>query len=117
MKIASGMENENAKHEKDYIKAYQEKGYTANFRFEEGKLIASNSKTTYSPEDIHIVADHRYEGMSNPSDMSILYVLETNDGKKGTHLLGYGPNADLDAAEFFKAIPDENVSDKASIDS
>ena len=76
------MENENAKHEKDYIKAYQEKGYTANFRFEEGKLIASDSKTSYSPDDVHIVADHRYEGMSNPSDMSILYVLETNDGKK-----------------------------------
>ncbi|MBW8243612.1 hypothetical protein K1F50_12450 [Muricauda oceani] len=111
------MESEYAKHEKDYIKVYQEKGYTTNFRFDEGKLIASKTKESYSPEDIFIVADHRYEGMSNPSDMSILYVLETKDGKKGTHLLGYGPNADLDATEFFKAIPKENVSDRASIDS
>tara|TARA_B100001179_G_C18253964_1_gene259552 strand:- start:79 stop:411 length:333 start_codon:yes stop_codon:yes gene_type:complete len=110
------MENEFAKHEKDYIKVYQEKGYTENFRVEDGKLIASEAKTSYDPEDVHIVADHRYEGMSNPSDMSILYVLETNDGKKGTFLIGYGPSADLDATEFFKAIPEKNVSDKASID-
>ncbi|WP_318312622.1 hypothetical protein [Flagellimonas crocea] len=110
------MENEFAKHEKDYIKAYQEKGYTANFRFEDGKLIASDSKKGFKPEDIFIVADHRYEGMSNPSDMSILYVIETKNNIKGTYLLGYGPNANLEANEFFKAIPKENVSDKASLD-
>nr|WP_321413488.1 hypothetical protein [uncultured Allomuricauda sp.] len=110
------MEDEYAKHEKDYIKVYQEKGYKGNFRVEDGKLISSESKTSYAPEDVFIVADHRYEGMSNPSDMSILYVLETAKGEKGTHLLGYGPNADLDATEFFKNIPEKNVSDKASID-
>jgi len=110
------MENEFAKHEKDYIKVYQEKGYTANFRFEDGSLIASGSKKSYKPEDIYIVADHRYEGMSNPSDMSILYVIETKSEEKGTYLLGYGPNANLDATEFFKAVPKENVSNKASID-
>ncbi|MCK0159175.1 hypothetical protein [Allomuricauda sp. F6463D] len=110
------MENEFAKHEKDYIKVYQEKGYTVNFRFEDGKLIASESKNTYGPEDIYVVAHHRYEGMSNPSDMSILYVIETKSEEKGTYLLGYGPSANLDANEFFKAVPEDNVSDSAKID-
>lgn len=111
------MGNEYAKHEKDYIKEYQKRGYTINFRFEDGKLLTSGSEKKYSPEEIYIVAEHRYEGMSNPSDMSILYVLETNADEKGTFLMGYGPNADLDTAEFFKAIPDKNTSDKANIDS
>lgn len=116
--IKSGiMANEYAKHEKGYIKEYQKKGYTANFRFDGDKLVNTDSKKEYGPEEIYIVAEHRYEGMSDPSDMSILYVLETEAGEKGTFLLGYGPNTNLEAAEFFKAIPEENCSDSANIDS
>lgn len=105
------MSKESAKNERNYIEEYQKKGYTASYRFHEGNLVDVDSKTEYSPKDIFIVAEHRYEGMSNPSDLSILYVLETTDGKKGTFLMGYGPTANLDAAEFFKEIPEKN--DKA----
>ena len=98
------------KHETDYIKKYQEEGYTANFLFENGSLIDAETKYAYKPEEIFIVSHHRYEGMSNPDDMSILYVIETGDQKKGTHLIGYGPTADLEEAEFFKDIPEENYS-------
>ena len=59
-------EHEYAKHEKDYIKKYQKQGYDVNFRFENGKLIASKSKNLYGPTEVSIVAEHRYEGMSNP---------------------------------------------------
>jgi hypothetical protein len=109
------MENEYAKHELDYMKLYREKGYDANFRFENDKLINSDSKHTYNPQAIYIVAEHRYEGMSNPSDMSILYVIETDKGEKGTILLAYGPNADMEAADFFKEIPEANISNKKNI--
>ncbi|PQV47418.1 hypothetical protein CLV33_107206 [Jejuia pallidilutea] len=109
------MDNEYAKHEKDYIRAYEEKGYVSHFRIESNKLVSNNNNYEYKPMDVHVVAEHRYEGMSNPSDMSILYVLETNKGEKGTFLLAYGPNADADAAEFFKNIPITNISDKANI--
>jgi hypothetical protein len=70
------------KHETDYIKKYQEEGYTANFLFENGCLLDSETKYAYKPEEIFIVAHHRYEGMSDPDDMSILYVIETGDQKK-----------------------------------
>lgn len=96
------------KHETDYITKYQEEGYTANFLFENGCLLDSETKYAYKPEEIFIVTQHRYEGMSNPDDMSILYVIQTADQKKGTHLTGYGPTADLEEAEFFKDIPEEN---------
>lgn len=104
-----------AKNEKDLIRQYQEKGYTANFRFENGKLKTSGSKNTYPADQVYIVAEHRYEGMSNPSDMSILYVIETSKDEKGTFLLGYGPNADFETAQFFKIIPEENCSNKKNI--
>ncbi len=109
------MENEFAKHEKDYIKIYQEKGYVSNFYFKDDKLIHSETKKEYLPKDIYLVAEHRYEGMSDPSDMSILYVIKTNSGEKGTVLMAYGPNADLESAEFFNKIPESNISDEDNI--
>ncbi len=104
-----------AKNEKDYIRIYEEKGYVSSFHLKEGKLLNNKTKIAYSPQDIYIVAENRYEGMSNPSDMSILYVIETNKDEKGTFLMGFGPTADLDTAEFFKNIPEENISDKENI--
>ncbi|WP_027136666.1 hypothetical protein [Gaetbulibacter saemankumensis] len=109
------MDNKFTKHEKDYIKIYKEKGYVSSFHMEKGKLVNNKTKKEYTPEDIYIVAENRYEGMSNPSDMSILYVIETNKNEKGTFLMGYGPTADLDTANFFGNITKKNISNKENI--
>ena len=98
---------EYAKHEKDLIRKYENDGFVHDFRYESGKLIDTKTKTAYGPEDIEYIKDHRYEGMSNPSDLSILYAMEMNDATKGTFLMAYGPNADVETANFFKAIPEE----------
>ena len=105
----------NAKHELDFLKEYQKKGYTHNFRVQDDSLIASGEDTKYKPEDVFIVAEHRYEGMSDPSDQSILYVITTENDKKGTLLNAYGPSADLDIHEFIEAIPKKNKSQDDSI--
>ena len=104
------------KHENEYIKKYIEKGYKENFRIQEGELIASGSDKKYAVDEISIVAEHRFEGMSNPSDMSILYIIETSDGKKGSILAPYGPAGDIEVAEFFKEIPESQISHSAQID-
>lgn len=109
------MDNTYSKNEKDLIKVYEEKGYVSSFRLKDGNLVNNNTKKQYTPQDVYIVAEHRYEGMSNPSDMSILYVIETNKGEKGTFLMGYGPTADLDTAEFFNKIPKGNISDRENV--
>jgi hypothetical protein len=106
---------EYAKEETDYIDKYQKNGYCANFLFENDCLIDVDTKYGYKPAEIFIVAHHRYEGMSDPDDMSILYIIETKDQIKGTHLIGYGPTADLEEAEFFKDIPKANYAKNADI--
>ena len=108
------MEKKNLKSEKDFIKIYQEKGFTTNFMMVNHKLVGTETKTEYYPMDIKVVAEHRFEGMSNPSDMSILYVIETKQGHKGTVLANYSPSSDTSTAEFFKAIPKENISQEAN---
>ncbi|MFB9055820.1 hypothetical protein ACFFU9_03610 [Mariniflexile ostreae] len=109
------MEDEFAKHEKDYIERYKEKGYISNFYIKNELLINSVTKIEYTPKDIYIVAEHRYEGMSNPDDMSILYILETNQDEKGTFLMAYGPTADSETSAFFNSIPEANISDEKNI--
>ncbi|WP_178988704.1 hypothetical protein [Winogradskyella schleiferi] len=105
----------NAKHELDYLELYEKKGYTENFRVENGKLIASQEKSKFSPEQVKIVAEHRYEGMSNPSDQSILYVIETDEDCKGTIINSYGPTANLEVHEFIESIPDDQKGHDESI--
>lgn len=102
------MEHEFAKHALDDIEEYQQKGYTSNFFYKSRKLIETKTKKDYAPEQIYVVEERRFEGMSNPSDLSILYVIRTFDGVKGTYLMAYGPKADVEVAEFFKAIPNSN---------
>lgn len=109
------MKNKNLKSEKDFIKKYQDKGYTNNYMMVNQNLVGTETKINYSPSDIYVVAEHRFEGMSNPSDMSMLYVIETKNGNKGTILANYSPTSDTSTAEFFKAIPKENTSQKANI--
>lgn len=109
------MKREYDKHETDYINKYQKNGYCTNFLFENNTLVDVDTKYGYKADEIFIVAHHRYEGMSNPDDMSILYVIETSNNVKGTYLLGYGPTSDLEAAEFFKDIPKENYSKNADV--
>lgn len=103
------------KSEKDFIKEYQEKGYTHNFMMVNHQLVCTETKNKYYPMDIKIVAEHRFEGRSNPSDMSMLYIIETKNNTKGTVLANYSPSSDTSTAEFFKAIPKENTSQKENI--
>ncbi len=44
----------------------------------------------YHPEDLKIIKTYYFEGASNPSASSILYLIETNDGLKGYCLDAYG---------------------------
>ena len=110
------MMNTPERHENEYIQKYAEKGYNENFRVQNGKLIGSDSSKQYNPSEVAIVAEHRFEGMTNPADLSILYVLETSDGQKGSVLTAYGPNADIEVAEFFQDIPEDRISHSAQVE-
>jgi len=95
----------NAKHEILKINELVSNGYTASYQLEDGKLKDLESGKLFSTYQVTIMEEYRYEGMSNPSDMSILYALSTDDGRKGTLLLPYGPSGDGELAWFMKEVP------------
>lgn len=94
----------NAKSEIDKLKSYQRKGYTSNYKMLDGKLLDIENNISFDAAEVKIVDEYRYEGMSNPSDLSILYILEVSDKSKGTLLMPYGPSGDGELGWFMKEV-------------
>ena len=84
----------------------RELGYTEDFIADKHGLHTFNKSKTYKPGDVHIVNYYRFEGVSDPGDNSILYVIETNDGVKGTLVDSYGAYASDDVSKFIVQVED-----------
>jgi hypothetical protein len=82
----------------------EENGYTDQFKVEKKKLLSVTTNTKYKPADVKAVNFYRFEGESDPNDTSILYAIETCDGRKGTLIDAYGLYSDDDTGEFIKEI-------------
>jgi hypothetical protein len=81
-------------------------GYTEDFKVSDNALESLSDNKKYSPEEVHVVNFFRFEGNSDPADNSILYVIETSDGKKGTLVDAYGPYADEKVNKHMKQVED-----------
>jgi hypothetical protein len=89
------------------------------FRWTAEGFTAGKGKL-YQPEDLKIVKTFRFEGSSDPSDSSILYVIEAHDGLVGYSLDAYGAYSNHDDEEgynnFIRRIPVEGREDQISAD-
>ena len=54
----------------------------------------------YQPQDLKIIKTFRFEGESDPSDSSILYVMEANDGSIGYSVDAYGAFSNHDDVDY-----------------
>ena len=79
-------------------------GYTEGFKVTEQGLEAPNNHHQYAPEEINVINFFRFEGESDPDDNAILYVIETNDGTKGTLIDAYGIYNDPKVARFMHDV-------------
>jgi hypothetical protein len=86
------------------LKKMSEEGYTANFKACEEGLKCLDSDKMYKPKDLHVVNFYRFEGISDPSDNSILYAIETSDGTKGTLMDAYGAYSDPLVEKLMKQV-------------
>jgi len=102
------------KHEKTKVDEYIEKGYTASYQLEEGKLKDLKTENKFDANQVTIHDQFRYEGLSNPDDQSILYVLSTNDGRKGTLVMPYGVKADVELTAFLNQVKHKEPPEKAN---
>ena len=62
----------------------------------------------YQPEDLKIIRTYRFEGDSDPSDNSILYLIEAKDGLTGYSIDAYGAYSDHEGDgydDFIRQVP------------
>lgn len=88
-------------------------GYAEDFKASERGLLALQHERLYEPHQVNVVNFYRFEGASDPADNSILYVIETNDGLKGTLVDAYGPYADIQVQNFMEEVESANINKKA----
>jgi hypothetical protein len=87
-------------------------GYDDDFKISDKGLRSLKTDRMYQPEDINIVNFFRFEGQSDPNDNTIMYVIETGDGQKGTLVDAYGPYADRKLSEFMQHV--ESIQKKTT---
>ena len=79
-------------------------GYVDDYKVTERGLESLQKGTVYRPDQVQIINFFRFEGMSDPDDNAILYIIETDDGGKGTLIDGYGIYTEPRIATFMKEV-------------
>jgi hypothetical protein len=75
------------------IRALQEEGFTEDFNLCNAGVENKNRNTIHLPSELDVIRYYRFEGMSDPDDNTVLYVIETNSGEKGLLMDAYGAYA------------------------
>ena len=79
-------------------------GYAEDFRVTVNGLEAIYKDSHYSLEQVQVVNFYRFEGESDPDDNAILYVIETDDGTRGTLVDAYGTYNDSRVTQFMNEV-------------
>jgi hypothetical protein len=80
--------------ESEAILDLRRRGYSADFEPHDGALVATGGDRRFRPEELTIVEHHRFEGASDPEDMSVVYAIESDDGVRGIVVDAFGAYAD-----------------------
>ncbi len=80
-------------------------GYQTSFRVTGAVLTYGNAHTSYRPDQVNIISFNCFEENADPADNAVLYVLETDDGTRGTLIDASGLYANPLVSRFIAGIP------------
>lgn len=86
------------------LEALKAKGYTNDFDLLPDQIECKKLGKCYNPNNFTVKEFHRFEGMSNPDDMSVVYAIEAADGEKGVMVDAYGTYADPPTQEMIQKL-------------
>jgi len=75
------------------IEGLRGRGYTRSFEVANGRLRVVETGTLVTPEEVKVREHHRFEGESNPDDMSVVYAVESGSGERGLIVDAFGAYA------------------------
>ena len=93
------------KSESGVIARMEREGFTDHFLVRNERLRSADTGATFAPGDVVIREFARYEGVSDPDDMSIVYAIESHGGRRGTLVDAFGTYSDPSVGDFVDAVP------------
>jgi hypothetical protein len=82
-----------------------DRGFTDEFAVAGDGLRATGALRTFRAEDLTIREFHRFEGVSDPDDMSIVYAIESKDGTRGTLVDAFGVYSSPAVTRVLERVP------------
>jgi hypothetical protein len=79
-------------------------GFGEHFGVSGTDLRAFDSGRTFTAEQVVIREYHRFEGVSDPDDMSIVYAIEGQGGVRGTLVDAFGVYSDPTVSAFLEGV-------------
>lgn len=87
------------------LNGLKERGYTLDFNLANGVLHNTEENLVLQPEDFSIAEVHRFEGMSDPGDNSVVYgIVSDKYNVKGVFVNAYGVYSDDISEELLKKL-------------
>jgi hypothetical protein len=86
------------------VEDLKSQGYIYDFELEEKELRCESLEKSFPPKAFKVVGSFRFEGMTNPGDNSVLYMIETRDGEKGMLIDAYGAYAESISLEMAQRL-------------
>ena len=77
-----------------------------------GKMQSAGHKDLYEPQDLTIIKTYRFEGLSDPADNSVLYLVEDKKGRIGYIMDAYGIYSDNEGPAFDDFLKKIHTADR-----
>ena len=90
------------------IDALRRRGFTADFAVSRETGMITAEGHPFKGEELRIVEHHRFEGISDPDDASVVYALEGVGGIKGLLIDAYGAYADAGTGAALNGARDDH---------
>ena len=88
----------------DAMRDLRQRGFTTDLEFRDGALRETTTGRRFRTDEVAIVEHHRFEGESDPEDMSVVYAIESDDGVRGIVMDAFGAYADPNLAAFLEKV-------------
>ena len=80
------------------------RGFTGNFEFVDKAFRDVDNGRTFQADALTIVEHYRFEGASDPDDMSVVYAIESAEGTRGIIADAFGVYANPEFGGFLNTV-------------
>lgn len=87
------------------VEGLTRRGFTEHFEVAGDRLRALESGKVFGAAQVVIREYHRFEGVSDPDDMSIVYAIEGENGTRGILVDAFGVYSNPEVGAFLKNVP------------